>query len=158
MIESVKLKELKVIRDYRGFLMEILRSDDKLFKGFGQAYITNCRFGIVKAWHYHRKQYDNFTCVSGNALVVLYDDRKNSPTRGELCEFKLSAPDKNKNPLLLQIPKGVYHGFTATDCKETTILNIPTQKYNYKNTDEFRLPWNTEKIPYKWPKYVKEGG
>jgi len=158
MIEGVKLKELKVIKDYRGFLMEILRSDDKIFRGFGQAYITNCRFGMAKAWHYHKKQYDNFTCVLGNALVVLYDDRKDSSTRGELCEFKLSAPNKNKTPFLLQIPMGIYHGFTAMKCRETIILNIPTQKYNYRNPDEFRLPWDTNKIPYKWPKYIKKGG
>ena len=36
MIEGVKTKALKVIADERGFLMEMLRSDDEIFENFGQ--------------------------------------------------------------------------------------------------------------------------
>ncbi|KKM07938.1 hypothetical protein LCGC14_1728940, partial [marine sediment metagenome] len=38
MIEGVELKELRMIPDERGRLMEILRADDELFKKFGQVY------------------------------------------------------------------------------------------------------------------------
>ena len=40
MIDGAAYKELKMIPDERGFLMEILRSDDPLFQRFGQAYVT----------------------------------------------------------------------------------------------------------------------
>jgi dTDP-4-dehydrorhamnose 3,5-epimerase len=49
MIQGVRLKKLKMLRDDRGFLMEILRSDDKIFERFGQAYITGCKMGVAKA-------------------------------------------------------------------------------------------------------------
>jgi len=59
---------------------------------------------------------------------------------------------------LLKIPKMVVHGFTALGGKEARIVNIPTKLYNYKNPDEFRFAWNSEEVPYKWPKFVKKGG
>jgi len=35
MIEGVKTKNLKVVADERGWLMEILRNDDDIFQNFG---------------------------------------------------------------------------------------------------------------------------
>src|SRR4030067_3641967 len=87
MIDGVKIKKLKVIPDERGRLMEMLRSDDELFIKFGQAYMTTAYPGVVKAWHYHKKQIDNFAAVKGMMKVVLYDNRKDSATHGEANEF-----------------------------------------------------------------------
>ena len=71
MILGVKEKELRLINDERGYLMEVLRSDDKIFQKFGQVYITACYPGYVKGWHYHRLQTDNFTCIKGKIRLVL---------------------------------------------------------------------------------------
>src|SRR5581483_11119771 len=62
LIEGVKIKALKVLPDERGYLMEILRADDPLFSKFGQVYVSATYPGVVKAWHYHRVQVDNFAC------------------------------------------------------------------------------------------------
>ena len=91
MIEGVVIKELKVIPDERGRLMEILRCDDPFFRGFGQVYITTAYPGVIKAWHYHKKQYDNFTVLTGMMKVALFDDREGSPTRGKLDEYYLGG-------------------------------------------------------------------
>ena len=69
-IDGVQVKELKVISDDRGALMEILRSDDQLFERFGQAYVTICKPRVVKGWHYHKVQTDHFVCLKGKAKVV----------------------------------------------------------------------------------------
>jgi len=159
MIEGVEVKELKLIPDERGFLMEILRSDDPIFEKFGQVYVTGCKTGIAKAWHYHREQSDHFVCLQGKALVVLYDKREDSPTFKEIQELILEAPPCNENrPKLVKIPPLIVHGFTALDCDEARILNVPTQLYRYDNPDEYRFQWNSKEIPYKWPSYVKTGG
>ena len=157
-IQDVKIKKLKLIPDDRGFLMEMLRDDDSLFKGFGQVYITGAQKGIAKAWHYHKKQTDNFVCVDGKALVPLVDFRKDSPTYKVAQEFILEAPPQGKEPILLQIPPFVLHGFTTYRCDSTKIVNIPTLHYEYDKPDEFRLPWDSAKAPYNWPKEVKTGG
>lgn len=159
MIHDVKIKKLKLIPDDRGFLMEMLRCDDEVFKGFGQVYMTGCKRGIVKGWHYHKEQTDNFVCVYGKALVVLCDFREGSPTHGESNEFYLDGPpEKGEGNMLLQIPVGVMHGFTAFECDEARIVNVPTRPYKYDKPDEYRFPWNSEEIPYKWPEFVKSGG
>ena len=106
MIDGVRTKALKVIADERGFLMEILREDDPIFERFGQAYLTVAYPGVVKGWHYHKRQQDYFAVVKGMAKVVLYDDREGSPTRGEVNEFFLGE----RNPTLLVIPPLVVHG------------------------------------------------
>jgi len=159
MIHGVELKKLNLIPDERGFLMEILRCDDPIFERFGQAYITGCKRGFAKAWHYHRLQSDHFVCVLGKALVVLCDTRKDSPTYEKIQEFTLEAPPcEGSEPFLIKIPPFIAHGFTALDCEEARILNFPTLPYNHNNPDEFRLPWNSEEISYKWPPYVTKGG
>jgi len=30
------------------------------------------------------------------------------------------------------------------------VLNVPTELYNYTEHDEYRLPYNSEEIDYKW--------
>ena len=50
MIHEAQIKRLKVIPDERGRLMEMLRSDDPIFKKFGQVYMTTAYPGVTKAW------------------------------------------------------------------------------------------------------------
>lgn len=146
MIEGVETKKLKSIKDDRGFLMEILRSDEPFFDRFGQCYVTVVKPGIVKGWHYHKKQVDHFVCLGGTAKVVLYDGRESSKTFGEVNEFILSL----ESPLLVKIPPYVFHGFTAAGEGEAMILNVPTEPYQYSNPDEFRESPFSPNIPYDW--------
>jgi dTDP-4-dehydrorhamnose 3,5-epimerase len=159
MIAGLVVKPLKLIPDDRGFLMELLRSDEPVFEAFGQVYITCCQGGVAKAWHYHRQQTDHFICVGGTALLVLYDCRDNSPTQREVQEFILDAPPcRRADPILVKIPPLVVHGFTALDCGEARIINVPTLPYRYTDPDEFRYPWNSPEIPYTWPAAITRGG
>jgi dTDP-4-dehydrorhamnose 3,5-epimerase len=146
MIDGIKLKKLKVIPDERGRLMEILRSDDELFIKFGQLYITTAYPGAVKAWHYHKKQTDSFCVIKGMMKIVVYDEREGSPTKGEVNEFFLGE----HNPSLLQIPKGLWHGFKCISETEAICLNCPTEVYDYKQPDEYRADPHQSHIPYDW--------
>jgi dTDP-4-dehydrorhamnose 3,5-epimerase len=145
-IEGVKTKKLRVIPDERGWLMEILRSDDEIFQQFGQVYITTAYPGVVKGWHYHKLQTDNFTCVSGMMKVALYDAREDSDTKGNIMEFFIGE----KNPILISVPPGVYHGFKGVGTQTAFFLSVPTLPYNYQEPDEYRLPPDTKEIPYDW--------
>jgi dTDP-4-dehydrorhamnose 3,5-epimerase len=146
LIDGVQVKRLRLIPDARGFLMEMLRKDWPEFERFAQAYVTACYPGVIKAWHYHQKQNDYFACVWGMARVVLYDDRPGSPSRGTLNEFHMGQ----LNPMLLKIPAGVYHGFTAEGGATALIVNFPTNLYDYDRPDEHRLPYDDPSIPYRW--------
>ena len=69
MLAGVVLKPLKLLPDDRGFRMGLLRNDEQMFEAFGQVYMTACMRGVAKAWHYHRRQTDHFTCVGGDGLA-----------------------------------------------------------------------------------------
>ena len=148
MIEGVEVKKLKVIPDERGKLMEILRSDDKLFQKFGQVYMTTAKPGVVKAWHGHKLQSDNFTCVFGKVKLALYDARKASKTFGQIKDFIVSLD----NPILVQIPPEVYHGFKCISDKEAIIISVITRAYNHEKPDEYRIDAYENDIPYDWKK------
>jgi len=146
MIEGVQTKALRVIPDERGFLMEVLRSDDALFGGFGQVYLTTAYPGVVKGWHYHKYQTDCMTVIKGMAKIVLCDMRASSPTQGEINEFFVGE----KNPILVRIPVGVAHGMKAIGTEMAYMLNVPDRPYDYQNPDEFRLQPHGGPIPYDW--------
>jgi dTDP-4-dehydrorhamnose 3,5-epimerase len=146
MIHGVVTKKLKVIPDERGRLTEILRSDDELFTKFGQIYMTTAYPGVVKGWHYHKKQTDHFAVVKGMIKLVLYDNREDSPTKGEINEFFLGE----HNPMLVKIPQLVLHGFKCASHEEAICINIPTEVYNYDQPDEFRVDPHKNDIPYNW--------
>lgn len=151
MINGVQTKKLKVIPDNRGLLMEMMRSDDPFFQKFGQVYLSVVKPGYAKAWHYHKIQTDHFVIVAGNAKVALYDGRKDSPTYKEINDFEIGE----KNPTLIVIPNGVYHGYTALGNEPAYLVNTPTEPYNYKTPDEHRASFDDPKIGYDWG--VSEG-
>ncbi len=145
-IEGVKTRTLRVIPDERGWLMEILRADDgELFTRFGQVYVSATYPGVVKAWHYHKVQTDNFACVHGMVKLVLVDTRPGSPTEGAVNEFVIGS----QQPMLVQVPKLVYHGWKCIGDTMALVVNTPTEPYRHDDPDEFRLePHGT--LPYDW--------
>ncbi|MDH4212233.1 MAG: dTDP-4-dehydrorhamnose 3,5-epimerase family protein [candidate division WOR-3 bacterium] len=146
LIQGVSIKNLKLIPDERGRLMEILRTDDKEFSKFGQVYVTTAYPGVVKAWHCHKLQDDNMTVLYGMAKIVLYDDRNDSPTRGLINEFFVGE----HNHVLIHIPRNVWHGFKCVSSSEAMIVNVVTEGYDYKKPDEYRKPAHGSDIPYDW--------
>ncbi|MCK4235187.1 dTDP-4-dehydrorhamnose 3,5-epimerase family protein [candidate division WOR-3 bacterium] len=151
MIDGVRIKKLRVIPDERGRLMEVLRNDDEIFEKFGQVYITTAYHGVVKGWHYHKIQADNMCVIKGMMKIVLFDSRDNSPTKGEINEFFVGI----YNPIIIHIPNFVYHGFKCISEAEAIVINIPTEKFNYDNPDEYRVDPHDNEIPYEW--VLKEG-
>ncbi|MFC2149968.1 dTDP-4-dehydrorhamnose 3,5-epimerase family protein [Calditrichota bacterium] len=146
MIDGVHVKNLRLIPDERGRLMEILRCDDEIFDKFGQVYMTTNYPGVVKAWHYHQKQVDNVTCVKGMIKLVLHDAREDSKTRGETQEIFLGE----FKPLIVKIPALVYHGWKCISETESIVVNVTTELYQYSGPDEHRKAWDDPEIGYDW--------
>jgi len=109
-------------------------------------YMTTTYPGVIKAWHYHKKQNDNVTVVKGMLKIVLYDGREKSSTKGEINEFFIGE----QNPVRVHIPKGVYHGWKCIGQQEALAINCVTEPYDYKDPDEHRLPYNSKQVPYLW--------
>ena len=69
------LRDLQVLTDaeVERVLQAMRRRDD--FTKFGQVYVSATYPGVVKAWHYHKLQVDNFVCIAGMVKLVLVDTR-----------------------------------------------------------------------------------
>lgn len=145
LIDGASTRPLRVVPDERGWLMEVLRSDDPEFSTFGQVYVSATYPGVVKAWHFHKEQVDHFACVSGMVKLVLVDTREGSPTRGLVNEFFLGE----QNPSLVRVPNGVYHGWKCIGLTPSLVINVPDKAYNRAAPDEHRLdPHGT--LDYDW--------
>ena len=146
MIQGVEIKQLTRHADERGYLMELVRSDDPIFSKFGQCYVSMNYPGVVRAWHWHKKQDDFFVVVKGMIKVGLFDMREGSPTRGEAGEYYLG----DNNNIVLKIPPGVAHGYKTVGTEPSLLVNFPSEIYNREEPDEYRLPWDTDQIPFNW--------
>ncbi|MDD5556198.1 MAG: dTDP-4-dehydrorhamnose 3,5-epimerase family protein [bacterium] len=146
MIDGVTIKQLKPNADERGYLQEILRSDDDIFERFGQIYVSLNYPGVTRAWHSHARQVDFMTVVKGMAKIVLYDGREGSPTRGEVNEF--FAGEQNR--ILIRIPALVMHGYKTIGVEPCLLVNIPTACFDPGEPDEHRVPPHDNDIPYDW--------
>lgn len=143
MIKGVRVREQKKNQDERGFFVELLREDWKGFTGGDhpvQQSLSLSKPGVVRAWHRHsRGQNDYMVCLDGSVKLCVFDDRKNSRTRGELDEFFLGTDDGLQ---IARIVGSCWHGYKVLGSKPALILYAVTKLYDYKKPDEERRPWN----------------
>ena len=146
MIDGVKIRKITTHTHDRGNFREILRDDDKLLKKFGQASMTVTYPGVIKAFHWHKKQDDLWFFAQGKAMVVLHDLREGSPTKGETQTILSDESD----PQLILIPVGVVHGYKVLGDKPVLLFYHTTEGYNAAAPDEERLAFDDPKINFNW--------
>jgi len=103
--------------------------------------------GIIRAWHrHHRGQIDHFVVPHGKVKVGIYDERDDSPTQDELDTYIIG----DGNMQAVRVPGDCWHGFKVVGDSRATLLNFPTNLYDYENPDEERLPYDTDRVPLDW--------
>lgn len=144
MIDGVIITPLKQICDDRGKIMHMLKSTDKIFKQFGEIYFSFIYPGIIKGWHWHEKMELNYAVPVGMIKLVLYDDRPNSPSKGEIDELFIGE----YNYCLVTIPSKIWNGVACVGPNTAIIANcasIPHDPNEIKRVDPF-----SDFIPYSW--------
>jgi len=144
MIDGVKIIPLKQIVDERGKIMHMLKATDNHFIDFGEIYFSCSWPGAIKAWHIHKSMTINNAVISGNAKLVMYDLRENSPTYKELQEVFLGE----SNYVLVQMPPGIANGYKSYGDKMVILANCATEPHDPQEI--IRLDPFSEEIPYKW--------
>lgn len=150
-IPGVTVRELRVNRDDRGTLTELLRTDwpdvyDEAHP-FAQAYVSMTASGVARdedRWHVHQHQTDRFYCLAGGIVVAIADGRADSPTRGQLMLVELTAVTDAPAPLVVTIPPGTLHGFVVTSRMPATLMNFPNRLHDA--SDEGRVPFAEAEI------------
>ena len=144
MIEDVKITKLERIPDERGEILHMLRSDDTVFRKFGEIYFSRVYPGVVKGWHIHKKMALNYAIPEGMIKLVLYDDRPESKTKGEIMELFIGELKYE----LVTIPPNVWNGFKCISIKPALVANCSTEPYDPKEIE--RIDPLGSKIPYDW--------
>lgn len=144
MIQGVLIHPLKQIPDERGKIMHMLRVHDEHFEKFGEIYFSTVYPGAIKGWHIHTQMTLNYAVISGNIKLVLYDDRPESTTRGELMEIFLGEA----NYSLIKVPPNIWNGFKGIGVTTAIVANcstIPHDPNEIQRMDPFE-----NHIPYNW--------
>jgi len=50
----------------------------------------------------------------------------------------------------VNIPAGVWHADQNVGTTDLVVVNFPTIQYNHQAPDKYRLPLDTDKIPYSF--------
>lgn len=145
LIDGVKVKEVKNVVKNNGFLTEIYRQDWELDNlTIDQIFQVSLLPGGISAWHAHEVTTDRIFVNTGLIKVVLYDAREESPTFGQINEFRCGA----LRPMLIIVPPRVWHGVQNFTNEQAALLNIVDRAYQYDNPDHWRIPLDSPEIPY----------
>lgn len=156
MLPGVKIFDLKKNIDGRGAFTEIFRSDWKIFEGDSivQSNLSISYPGVIRAWHRHSKGQVDYICVIKGAIkACVYNDGKDSKTKGQLDEIILNS----ENPQIIRIPGEYWHGTMCIGKESSLVLYMVTKLYDYENPDEERKSLNDPSVldsrtgkPYEW--------
>jgi dTDP-4-dehydrorhamnose 3,5-epimerase len=144
MIEGVIIKKLDRIIDERGSVMHMLKVTDPEFKQFGEIYFSTAYPNIIKGWHVHKIMTLNYSVIKGTIKLVLFDDREDSSTKGEIQQVFIG----DRNYCLVSIPPGVFNGYKCIGVEEAIVANCSTHPHSRDEIE--RLDPFTDKIPYNW--------
>jgi len=144
MIEGVKVIPLRQIPDERGKIMHMLKCTDPHFEKFGEIYFSVAYPDVIKGWHLHTKQVQFYAVISGMIKLVLFDERKDSKTHGELMELFIGED----NYQLVRIPVGVVNGYKTIGTKPAVVANCATEPHEPNEMKRYD-PINSH-ITYDW--------
>jgi dTDP-4-dehydrorhamnose 3,5-epimerase len=140
-LKGVRVKEVEIIPDERGFFAEALREDWKDFieeDWIAQANISYSYPNVVRAWHKHeRGQVDYFLVLEGAMKICAYEEGT-----GKMVEIIASG----KKPSIVRIPGRYLHGTKTVSSTPSLTVYFVTRLYDYKAPDEVRRPWNDPTI------------
>ena len=148
LISGVRVHQLVIWPDDRGYFLELLRGGQGLVNEFAwettQVSASLSYPGTVKAFHYHLQQTDCWSVAAGMFQCVLVDLRNGSPTYGARNTFYLGA----LRPWQILIPPGVAHGYKVIGSDPGVLVYATDRLYNPK--DEGRIAYNDPLIAYDW--------
>lgn len=150
-IDGVTIVELRELADERGAVLHMLRNDAADFKMFGECYFSEVLPGSIKAWKLHHKQTQNLAVPVGRIRLVIYDDRLDSGTRGNLQIQELGRPDAYSR---VQIPPGLWYGFSCIGNMPALLANCASIPHDPKEIER-KAPFDLS-IPYDWAININE--
>ena len=156
-IYGVELYYPQQFRDARGCVRRMCRIDDPYIGLYGmeEIYFSTVYPGVVKAWHLHKEIWLRYACVYGKVWVGLYDDREDSPTKGNSMFCLLD--DWGQNYVVLVIPPFVWNGFRSdSSWKDISIIANCASKPHHPD-EIVRMSIEDAPFDFDWGDYDMAG-
>jgi dTDP-4-dehydrorhamnose 3,5-epimerase len=144
-IEGLSTFPLNVFADERGAVLHMLRKDHPWFARFGEVYFSEVNPGVTKAWKRHRAMTQHFAVPSGKIRLVVFDDRPDSATRGNIEALLLGRPD---NYCLVRVPPRVWYGFQGRAEGPSLLANCTDLPHDPQESENKDL--HDPGIPFTW--------
>ena len=112
---EIIIKPLKKFNLEEGDVLHALKSTDKEFSGFGEAYFSSIKTQKIKAWKRHLKMTMNLIVPVGNVQFNFYDDQK---------DILINTIIGEKNYSRITVPPFIWFGFKGLSSSTSYILNI----------------------------------
>jgi dTDP-4-dehydrorhamnose 3,5-epimerase len=147
LIEGVSIRDVPTHTDERGSVVEIYdprwgwHPAPMVF-----AHSFTIRPGFVKGWGLHETHEDRYFILFGDMELVLFDPRPDSSTYGKVGKILMSETSRR----LVNIPALVWHAEHNIGSKDVVVIDLPTKPYNHAAPDKYRLPIDTDLIPYSF--------
>jgi len=147
LIEGVIIQSAVTQSDERGTICEIsplalaAHSSPLVY-----VYQITIRPGKVKGWHVHHLHDDRIFLSQGTVKVVLYDNRPQSPTYQMINEIYQTEMHRS----VVVIPAYVFHAHQNVGNTDVLMISLPTLPYDHADPDVYRLPLDTDQIPYRF--------
>lgn len=141
-IDGVDVREVSSVLTGYGRLTEIHRAEwDE--RPVGQVFQSVLGVGAISAWHAHEHTLDRLFATAGSMLIVLFDGRPGSPTRGMVNRFRFGE----HRPGVVSVPPRVWHGVKNIGDGPATLVNVVDAAYEYEEPDHYRVPLECPDIP-----------
>jgi len=108
-------------------VLHMLRDDSPIFTRVAEIYFSEIKPGAVKAWRRHRRMTQRLAVPVGRVRFVLYDDRVDSPTRGQVVQREIGRPDAYA---LLVIPPGIWYGWQGIASGPSILANCADLRHD----------------------------
>ncbi len=142
LIGGVIITPLKIVPVEDGDILHAVKRSSPGFVDFGEAYFSTILPGRIKAWKKHLRMTLNLVVPEGCVRFVIFDDRPDSPSRGQIAEIRLSRSHYAR----LTVPPGLWMGFQCVGENAGLILNLADMEHDPSEAE--RLP--IEGIPFDW--------
>ena len=144
---EIKMFKPDSFEDYRGELFTVYKSGDFDNLNFNHDKVSISRKNVLRGLHGDTKAYKLVTCLSGEILLAIVDNRKDSDNYLRWETIILSE----KNRIQVLIPPMFANGHLVLSEKATFFYKWAYDG-SYPDVDEqFTIKWNDPKVGIYWP-------
>lgn len=126
---KIDIRKLDVKKDERGWLAEVIKTEDVGNFPFGLIHVTSAKPGYTKGGHFHKRKTEWFCVIRGEGRLFLKDLKS-----GEEKNLKLGE----ENMSLVKIPPFVFHSIKNMGNDEMYLLAYVSEKFDPKDPDIYK--------------------